>query len=161
MASFLAKKGKTVAVLRHGDTDDLKSEKILRGLKNGVITHGGVVIRPEYSGCVADDYGECTYHIHDCGTDRKSHRGGINILVGDIGYRRGDYEAMEKSDTGTIIFINHASGHDFYQYSRKLGAMRCYRFPCMYRWDEGSRLFDEAMLEIFEFPKKRAHFRRR
>jgi hypothetical protein len=153
MASFLAKNGKTCVVIRHGDNDDLKSEKIHKLMKKGVITHGGVIIRPEYSGTVAEDYGECAYHIHDCGTDTKNHRNGMNILVGDCGYRRGDYDIMDKSEENTIIFINHISGQDFYRYSRSRG--NCYRFPCMYRWDERNRLFEEELLEIFKLQRKK------
>lgn len=161
MASFLARRGKKVVIIRHGDVHDLKSEKILDNLHGSVALYSGIMIRPEYSGCVSEDYCDCTYHIHDFGTDRKKRKNGINILVGDCGYRRSDYVAMEKSDKDTIIFINHVSGHDFYRYIRRYGGgHRHYRFPCMYRWNVENRLFEEAMLEIFEFSKKKAWFGR-
>lgn len=167
MASFLARQGKTVMILRHGDERDLKSDRILKYMNRsksrckGIITHCGVIIRPEYSGGINFD-GICEennkhmlFQIHDLGTDNKKHDRGMNILIGDCGYRRGDYDAMDKSDKDTIIFINHISGVGFYQYTRKMsGLHRCYRFPCMYDWDKRNKLFEEAMFEIFGFQKK-------
>lgn len=155
MASFLAKRRKTVIVIRHGDCNDLKSEKILRYLKNGVAVKCGVVIRPEYSGCVDDEHTTFSYRIHDMGTDRGQHAGRMNILIGDCGYRRNDYNIMEKSQEDTIIFINHISGDDFYRFCRTYtGNQKLYRFPCVYDWHKGSRLFEEAMFEVFGLSEK-------
>lgn len=72
------------------------------------------------------------------------------ILVGDYGYRRQDIRVMEEADRETILFINHISGKAFYECVKKLGENHaCYRFPCMYEWNEKNALFEEAAGEIF------------
>lgn len=161
MASFLARNGKTVIVIRHGDSEDLKSDKICACYKNGAITHSGVVIRPEYGGCVSEDSKDYVYRIHDMGTCHNKHSGRINILVGDCGYRRCDYEVMDRSDRDTIIFINHISGTDFYRYSRQRSTSgKIYRFPCMYEWNRKNELFEEAMCEVLGVKRKKGWFGR-
>lgn len=183
LSSFLAKKGKSVVCIRHGDSQDYRAEKISRKKNtDGTYSCGRINILPDYNDGIVCDLSEYEYHIHDMGSayaykefqgmseagDMYSVRevSGVSdisgfegdtryILVGDYGYRRQDMIVMAKSDKETIIFLNHVSGKAFYECVKKLGKeRRCYRFPCMYEWDEKNELFEEAVNEIFETEKQ-------
>ena len=78
-----------------------------------------------------------------------SAQGGIKIVVTDFGYRRRlEYERLLQSDKDSLIFVNHTDGNVFYKETGRLEIKRqFYRIPCVYDWNNGSKLLDRVFLE--------------
>ena len=90
------------------------------------------------------------YIVRDCGTIAGlSAQADIKIVVTDFGYRRRlEYERLLQSDKDSLIFVNHTDGNVFYKETGRLEIKRqFYRIPCVYDWNNGSKLLDRVFLE--------------
>jgi hypothetical protein len=53
-----------------------------------------------------------------------------------------------QSDKDSLIFVNHTDGNVFYKETGRLEIKRqFYRIPCVYDWNNGSKLLDRVFLE--------------
>ena len=77
------------------------------------------------------------------------------VMIGDLGYRREDYQLIAAAEKNVAVFINHISGRDFYNYVKHTQSRASfYRMPCMYDFEEQNYLFEEEAGEFLGIFKK-------
>lgn len=154
LCSLLNKTGRKSVCIRHTDTEDF-SALVREGklLDNGAYKMRNIYIIPEYNGCVDFKTDSYEYIIHDYGMiEESSVRGFVQgqnkevVYICNKGYRVSEEAGLYKLPKDTIVFVNHISGRDFYQFAKKHKALKkVFRIPCIYDWHKGNQVFEEEV----------------
>lgn len=151
LTAYLTRNGFRAVYVQEADEEDFICEireSILQ--TDGTFRCGTIAVCPQYHGAVQADLYGYDYIVRDCGTIAGlSAQADIKIVVTDFGYRRRlEYERLLQSDKDSLIFVNHTDGNVFYKETGRLEIKRqFYRIPCVYDWNNGSKLLDRVFLE--------------
>ncbi len=151
LTAYLVRRGLRAVYVQEADEEDFISET-RKGIlqKDGTFRCKSIAVCPQYHGAVQTDLYGYDYIVRDCGTMKQLvQEADVKIVVTDFGYRkRLEYERLLQSDEDSLIFVNHTDGDVFYKETGMIGIKRqFYRIPCVYDWNNGSKLSDRVFLE--------------